>query len=423
MIDYLKPEEIYNNVSNGSLSKKDATDIIITLVENNDYHMTRIEALEVLEQIGFKSKKIFKILENWAISDEMQLVRAVALRILSQFFPKKCIDALNWICQTDKSPADHNSHIIFAIMYDLLGWSDIAPRKKIKCELSSKLKPYVQNYINEGVVSGEAILLALLEVQHGTIKLNIVKNNEFRYMSQDELIHYKINESGNITGIYIGKNIYFIPQHIYLLQHLEEFQLSGNFITIIPESITQIRALKILDLGWNYIKFIPDSIGKLVSLKELRLNNNKIQVIPDTLGSLKSLEKINLGDNKIKIIPDSIGLVKKLTSLDLHKNNIEKLPETISKLSSLKKLDLWHNRIESIPDSIENLKSLEILNLGHNIIEIIPESIKSFTSIKNLDLRFNNIKELPYSLSSSSVWLDKLILEGNNIKNISNIRE
>ncbi len=423
MIDYLKPEEIYSNMSNGNLSKKDAMDLIITLIENNDYHMIRIEALEVLEQIGLKNKKLFKILENFVVSDEMQLVRAIALRMLSQFFPKKSIDALNWICQSDKSPIDHNSHISFAIMYDLLGWSDKAPLKGIKNELSSKLKPYVQNYINEGVVSEEAILLALLEVQHGTIKLNLVESNKFRHLGQDELLHYKINEIGNVTGIYIGKNIYFIPQHIYLLQHLEEFQLSGNFVTIIPESITQIRSLKILDLGWNYIKLIPDSIGSLLSLNELKLNNNKIQVIPNTIGLLKSLEIINLGDNKIKCIPDSLGLVKKLTSLDLHKNNIEKIPESISKLSSLKKLDLWHNKIESIPDSIENLKSLEILNLGHNKIEIIPESIKSFTSIKNLDLRFNNIKEIPYSLSSSSVWLDKLILEGNNIKNISNIRE
>ena len=60
MTESLEPNKIYNNYIDGNISKEVASDLLITLIENSDFHMNRIEGLEILEKIGLRSEKIFK---------------------------------------------------------------------------------------------------------------------------------------------------------------------------------------------------------------------------------------------------------------------------------------------------------------------------------------------------------------------------
>ncbi len=418
MTEFLEPEKIYNNYIDGNISKGVAADLLITLIENSDFYMKRIESLEIIDKIGLRTEKIFKTLENWVVSDEMQLVRAVALRVLANLFPQNNIDTLKWLFNTIKHADEYKSHLMFATLIDLLYWCEEKYLRDFRSEVIKKLKPIVQNYVEEGVISNEAVFLALFEIQNGTIKIQKVNTEDFQQLNASEHMYFSINNAGHIVGIYIRGNILFIPQYLYYLKYLEELELIGTFITFIPESIGKLEALKVLNLSWNYIKSIPNSIGSLLYLKQLKLTHNKIQTIPESFGSLTSLESLNLGHNKLNRFPESICLLRNLKSLYLYRNKIETIPFSIKKLYSLKKLDLWNNNIQTLPELIGELTSLKILNLGHNKIQKIPNSISSLHLIKKLDLRFNNIEDIPESLTSPA-WLKKMILEGNKIKNLS----
>lgn len=416
MSEFFGPDKIYDNFTNNCLNKKDAADMLITFIENSDDYMLRIEALEIVEKIGLKTKKIFKILENWVVSDEMQIFRAIALKIIADLFPKKSIDTLKWVLSTIKQANEYKTHFIFATLFELVYWTHENYLSNFRKEVKEKLDPFIQSYVKEGVVLHEAVILALLEIQYGNIKIRKRELKDFLQITSNEHLYYTINDSGHIIGIYITGRILFIPQNLYELRFLEELELRGTLITSIPKSIDKLTSLKILNLGGNHIKEVPDTIGIFSELKKLNLSNNKIQEFPDAISSLISLEELDLHQNYIKSIPDSIGSLKNLTSLYLCQNKITIIPDSIASLTKLKILDLWNNNIRKLPELVGRLKSIEYLSLGHNKIQKIPNSISSLPSIKKIDLRFNNIRILPESLISPT-WLKILVLEGNKIKN------
>ena len=422
MTAYLEPERIYTDFINENLSKEVATDLLIIFIENSDFHMRRIESLEMIDKIGLRTEKLFKTLENWVVSDEMQVVRAIALKVMARLFPSKILDTLKWLFNTIKTANEYKSHFMFAMLIDLLYWSEDEYLKDFKGDLIKKLKPIVRNYAQEGVMQKEAVFLALFEIQCGSSKINKVTREKFCQDGSNGLLNYRINDAGHIIGINIKCNILFIPRYLYKLNYLEELELTGNFITLIPESIGYLDSLKVLNLSWNYIKSIPKSIGSLSYLKKLNLTHNQIQKIPDSFSLLTSLKELSLGHNRLNMIPDSICLLKNVESLYLYRNSLEKIPDSIGALNSLKVLDLWNNNIQVLPESIGELHLLETLKLGHNKIQTIPKSISSLQSIQKIDLRFNNIKELPESLTSPT-WLKKLVLEGNKIKNLNISKE
>jgi len=418
MTEFLDPDKIYSNFINDNISKEEATDLLITFIENSDFHMKRIESLEMIDKIGLRTEKVFKTLENWVVSDEMQVFRAIALKVMVRLFPSEISDTLQWLFNTIKAVNEYKSHFIFAMLTDLLYWSEDNHLKDFKKELIQKIKPIIRNYTQEGVVQSEAVLLALFEMQCGNYKLNKIISENFYQDEITDYLNYTINNAGHIIGIKITCNILFIPRYLYKLNYLEELELPGNYITLIPESIRYLKSLKVLNLSKNYIKSIPKSISTLINLKILNLAHNQIQKIPDSFSLLISLMTLNLGHNKLNLIPDSICLLKNMESLYLCSNNLEKIPDSIGDLNSLKVLDLWNNRIQFLPESIGALHSLEILKLGHNKIQIIPNSISSLQLIQIIDFRFNNVKDLPESLTTST-WLNKLVLEGNKIKNLN----
>ena len=55
MSDKLTPGKVYNDLTNGITSKKEASELLMTLIENSDYYAARIEGLEILRKISLKS--------------------------------------------------------------------------------------------------------------------------------------------------------------------------------------------------------------------------------------------------------------------------------------------------------------------------------------------------------------------------------
>ncbi len=159
-------------------------------------------------------------------------------------------------------------------------------------------KHYVNKYIKEGVKSSEAPVLGLLEI----LKADKIENyDNLENIKKDtnifefyEFCLYKINEHGNIIGIYIREfervAIGYFPEQICSLKKLKELVLSYCYINKIPKEIGNLEALEYLDLSGNNIKEIPPEIMKLKSLRHLNLKGNNIKEIPPEIKKLKFLD-------------------------------------------------------------------------------------------------------------------------------------
>ncbi len=158
---------------------------------------------------------------------------------------------------------------------------------------------YAKKYVKQGVKSSEAPVLGLLEI----FKAYEIENyaylenieNDTNVLDFDEFCLYKINDHGNIIGIYIREletvRISYFPRQICSLKRLKELVLSSCDINKIPKEIGNLDSLEYLDLRDNNIEEIPQEIMKLKSLKHLNLKENNIRdLTPEIMRFFKNLE-------------------------------------------------------------------------------------------------------------------------------------
>ena len=143
---------------------------------------------------------------------------------------------------------------------------------------------FSKKYVNEDVIVSEAPVLGLLEFFTG-MKLKKSKIDDSIYPHY--ACNYKINEKGNIIGIYLyGYPIFqtcIFPKQLCYLEFLEELILRDQNIKQIPDLIGEIKSLKRLDLMRNRIKIIPKSMKKLDNLETFDISENDIQRVPEFL--------------------------------------------------------------------------------------------------------------------------------------------
>jgi len=132
-------------------------------------------------------------------------------------------------------------------------------------------------YIKEGVVSSEAFVVSLIEFLTGS-RLEQLKNTN-KTDKWGVFSYYRLNESGNIVGLYINaenSKIGIFPDKICSLTYLQELDLFNCSIEKIPNCIGDLEFLKYLDLSFNKIKSLPKSISKLKNLEFINLEDNEI---------------------------------------------------------------------------------------------------------------------------------------------------
>ncbi|XP_053572562.1 leucine-rich repeat serine/threonine-protein kinase 2 isoform X2 [Bombina bombina] len=147
-------------------------------------------------------------------------------------------------------------------------------------------------------------------------------------------------------------------------------------------SLTEKEYIKSLDISANDLESV-DLAPKKSSLTS----------------HLERLEKLELQQNSLSLIPKSLcEALKCLTYLDLRNNSFKSFPSCVLEISSIITLDISRNEIGP---------SLEL-----NLITKCP-------SLKHLNLSYNQLKCFPESIGDVAQKLEELILEGNNISEIS----
>ena len=416
-------KKIYNSVINNNINKDTAVEMLLSLIEGSDSVKIRIECIDVFGKIANKSLKVFKILENYLLSDENPLVRAAAAKSIIYNYPKIGFNSLLWTIEHD------NSSFILKTLYEELENSDKEDFDILIIKLNEKLKTIY------GIVPKECKFLLDVDVQ-----VNFFNPNFFN-----------IYLSNSITGVVSGNYMMCATKN----GHVKALNLSNWEISRIPDSIGNLIELNHLILKDNKLKNIPESISFLKNLETLELGNCQISSLPDSFGNLKKLKKITIErnfnlnsipnvilqlakdnisqkyiDNSVKpneafvlavleilygreleILNNNESVIKrdKAWHYKINENNrvvgiylfnrfiqfLGIFPEQICSLKFLEELWLPNNALKSIPESIGKLINLKSLNLRNNKIEIIPESIKKLKKLDNLKLADNRIKEIP----------------------------
>lgn len=416
-------KKIYDSVIKNNLNKVTAVEMLLSLIEGSDSEDIRIECIDVFGKIANKSLKVFKILENYLLSDENPLVRAAAAKATINNYPKIGFNSLLWTIEHD------NSSIILKTLYEAFENSNKKNFDILINKLNEKLKTIY------GIVPKECKFLLDLDVQ-----VNFFNPNFFN-----------IYLSNSITGVISGNYMMCATKN----GHIQALNLSNWEISKLPDSIGNLIELNHLILKDNNLKKIPESISLLKNLETLELGNCQITSLPDSFSNLKKLKKLTIERNFklnsipnaiIKLAKDNIGqkYINKFMKPDeafvlavlemlygreleilnnnesminrdkawhykINENNriigiylfnkfiqyLNIFPEQICSLKYLEELWLPNNALKSIPESIGELINLKSLNLRNNKIEIIPESIKKLKKLDNLKLADNRIKEIP----------------------------
>jgi hypothetical protein len=276
MKDTLNPNSIYQKTIKNKITKFEAIEFLISIIEKSDDTSLRLESLNVLNKLNVKNQVIFKILESCLISDEYEDIRIISAEIILSNYLEVGLKSLEWAILNEKS-------------------------SKLLSLLGSMLKNS-QSYLSEALNQIYFQRLEQIALKYNLIPeevpflldlgLNINNTNLFYWESADKLIYDE-----NIVCIIKNKHI---------------LELSLSLRKQLPSSISLLKNLKYLNLSCNYLTNLPDSLSELSRLENIDLSWNDFSTVPDVLSSLKSIEKINFRNNNIQELPNWLSLLDKI---------------------------------------------------------------------------------------------------------------
>lgn len=278
MNESLLPSYVYQNFINHRINKFEAIRLMSSIIEESEDIGLRIEGIEILNKMGDHNYKIFKILENYLISDENEKIRCVAAVSIFQNYLEYGIDSLMWSILHDTSP------LVLRSIRDLVKSDDDSKVIKLREMFTQRISSLASKY---KIVPEEISFILDLGIQIG-------KDNIFNLGEET----YYVFEDNDVCIIKDG--------------HIIELCISLK--SEIPPSIDSLRKLKSLDLSSNFLIELPDSLFKLTQLRELDLSWNNFTTFPNILTELKSIEYLDLSNNQIHKIPENFSCLDNLKS-------------------------------------------------------------------------------------------------------------
>jgi len=184
----LTPEKICNDFFNGSMSKNEAEELLVSLVESSENMNIRIGCIDAFEQIGIRNERIFDILEEYLISDENPLVRAAAAKDFLLLFPKKGYRPLLWSIKNEQSV------FVLLPLFDLLETLDNSDLEIYSKEIIKRFERLASKYIDDEIHRQDALVMGLVEMLTGR-KVNSSEIVDITGEIDHFLFHYKISEN------------------------------------------------------------------------------------------------------------------------------------------------------------------------------------------------------------------------------------
>ncbi len=293
----MNPEKIYQKLKSKLIEESEAIELLIPFLESSEEINLRIRSLEILSNINLRDLKIFKILENLLISDENEIIRLIAAKIITDSFTDKSFKSLKWVIKNDESP------VLLKKIKNLIEHLDYS--KILLEEYHNRLKNIASIY---KIASEELQILLDLNIKLNSQNLYQI-NSIFSFIYETNFMC--TIKKGHINEL--SMSLYDeLPNSVGCLSKLEHLNLSCNYLKELPNSLSNLKCLKTLDLSWNNFVYFPEVIKKVRSVEIIDLSYNNVEYLPPWINLLKNLTFLNLENNAIKEIPDSIRNLKKL---------------------------------------------------------------------------------------------------------------
>lgn len=391
-----RPEKEIKTLDYNHIGKSYIVEQLILMVENIDDTSIRCDCLKALENIDFKSNKLFFDLENLLISDSEDEIRKQAAIIIGKKFDAQGIDPLIFSILHEKRYDNLLTILLILEKFKVSEIHEILLRKLSQFSglNINNLKNYPSNQLIHVLIN--QLTLSCLERKFNNLEykqkcgyiyeLDFSKVNNkildwhYREMIQD---HTEIHGIKHLTRLekvtpfslsWAIRNDFTMHCQVELLKTVRNLKfksISGPLITLINniDEIafkTQIRLLldtqekrsnlsipEIIEIYLNYL--IIEFLKKKAPGLDFKLKGGRVTLL-------------NIENVKLIKVPAFIRLLTSLKALRLHKCSIYEFPEFILYLKKLKRLDLSYNKINHIPESVIKLKFLNKINLQNNPI-------------------------------------------------------
>ncbi|MFX0043259.1 MAG: HEAT repeat domain-containing protein [Candidatus Hodarchaeota archaeon] len=293
MREPLSPIAINNALQTGEVSKEKALELLISLIERSEDAQIRSQSIEILEKLGVKDNRIFKVLENALVSDENAIVRTSAVKSIIRNFIENGLALLEWVIEHDKSP------LVLQIIIDKFENTEDQRFKRLKQILDNWYSSFSEKL---GIVPDESKFFLDVEALFAQNKKNY-KIDPYSYKHFHRLTDTKGGEPWLLIK---NKHVEILNFNYYNWKYIKENQdIIDTFSKLISLDV-YLDSINRYRVDEHLVKEIPESIGRLTYLRRLILKGNEIQQIPLSIKSLKNLEQLDLSHNNILQIPPEL---------------------------------------------------------------------------------------------------------------------
>ncbi|KAI9206733.1 uncharacterized protein BJ171DRAFT_496734 [Polychytrium aggregatum] len=196
---------------------------------------------------------------------------------------------------------------------------------------------------------------------------------------------------------------------------LRTVNLAHNRIASLEMEDCHLDILEYLDLSNNYLTEVED-LKHLTTLRELYLDNNAIQAV-DLIDHLPELEVLSANDNRARVF--KITQPHRLRILEMDRNKLRDFENgrLLENMDSLSLEDQTGPRFT--PTELPRPRELR---LSGNKYLPIWNLIDSLGRLQVLELASANISAIPDECAKAMPMLQKLVLNDNNIADLSFLR-
>ena len=120
------PKVLLERFQSGKLDQDAFTNSLMSLIENSDEGILRVESIELLSKFSSEDPRLVKLYQDLLISDSAEDIRNISAKYLVSRYFKECVEVLEWAIQNEQSPK---------ILTEILGGSKLRDREWLSQEL------------------------------------------------------------------------------------------------------------------------------------------------------------------------------------------------------------------------------------------------------------------------------------------------
>jgi hypothetical protein len=228
-LDKVSPNQLFELYKQNKINKIELIKNLLIICEYSESELLRKECLEIVSKIENNNERLFKILEDFAISESNDDVRLMAIVLIIKNFPKKGITIIEYLIKNSKSTV-FTTKLIKRVGNELYYFN-----KEVSENILRLIKPIlIEIFENEDIINFRAITGSWLyntpkgawdfvfKLKNSTSILEILDgiiNDEATY---DWFFEFIIKTIDFKSWILFFDNIKFSGRLLGILMYLEE---------------------------------------------------------------------------------------------------------------------------------------------------------------------------------------------------------